>query len=213
MVKHVWATLRAAEIAKDVLGEDELQHWGIKGMRWGIRRYQNRDGTLTNAGKRRYNRELEKIKEQERILKNKQATKAKLDKLNARAAKLKEDQDALDPDVAARNQKAAAKAAKKAEKAEAKSEAKVVEKSIKEMSNEELSRAIERLKLESDYRKYTTPEKVSAGESWFKTNMKSAGTKLLVEGIGAGAAAIIKSKMEKQFNVKSNSNNQNNQKK
>lgn len=31
----------------------ELAHHGIKGMKWGIRRYQNRDGSLTPAGKRR----------------------------------------------------------------------------------------------------------------------------------------------------------------
>lgn len=33
---------------------NELYHWGIKGMKWGVRRYQNKDGTLTPAGKRRY---------------------------------------------------------------------------------------------------------------------------------------------------------------
>ena len=33
---------------------DELYHHGIKGMRWGIRRYQNADGTLTAEGVRRY---------------------------------------------------------------------------------------------------------------------------------------------------------------
>lgn len=32
---------------------DEIKHWGIKGMRWGVRRYQNKDGSLTNAGKKR----------------------------------------------------------------------------------------------------------------------------------------------------------------
>lgn len=33
----------------------ELYHWGIKGQKWGVRRYQNKDGTLTPAGKKRYN--------------------------------------------------------------------------------------------------------------------------------------------------------------
>lgn len=36
------------------LNEDELEHFGTKGMKWGIRRYQNADGTLTEAGKKRY---------------------------------------------------------------------------------------------------------------------------------------------------------------
>lgn len=33
---------------------DELTHWGIKGQKWGIRRFQNEDGTLTEEGKKRY---------------------------------------------------------------------------------------------------------------------------------------------------------------
>ena len=33
---------------------DSLMHHGIKGMHWGIRRYQNKDGSLTPEGKKRY---------------------------------------------------------------------------------------------------------------------------------------------------------------
>ena len=33
--------------------ENELMHFGVKGQRWGVRRYQNPDGSLTPKGKRR----------------------------------------------------------------------------------------------------------------------------------------------------------------
>ena len=34
---------------------NELYHYGVKGQKWGIRRYQNEDGSLTEEGKKRYN--------------------------------------------------------------------------------------------------------------------------------------------------------------
>ncbi len=36
----------------------ELYHHGIKGQRWGVRRYQNADGSLTAAGQKRYDRDI-----------------------------------------------------------------------------------------------------------------------------------------------------------
>ena len=38
----------------------ELYHYGIKGQKWGVRRYQNKDGTLTDAGKKRLAKDLKK---------------------------------------------------------------------------------------------------------------------------------------------------------
>lgn len=81
---------------------DELQHWGIKGQKWGQRRYQNKDGSLTPAGQKRYAKEVEKlnkekakVKAAEKVLANKKKTQAKIDKLEADKKALEDRKNAL----------------------------------------------------------------------------------------------------------------------
>ena len=55
------------------VNEEFLMHHGIKGMRWGVRRFQNKDGSLTPAGKKRYDVDIEGAKKN--LEKAKQAEK------------------------------------------------------------------------------------------------------------------------------------------
>ena len=41
---------------------NELYHWGVKGQKWGVRRYQNPDGSLTDEGKKRYQKIEDDVK-------------------------------------------------------------------------------------------------------------------------------------------------------
>lgn len=67
----------------NICTQDELQHHGIKGQRWGIRRFQTKDGALTPRGQKRYNKEMDKLKAEKKRLRNEERTKKKMAKLDA----------------------------------------------------------------------------------------------------------------------------------
>ena len=125
--------------------ENELMHWGVKGMRWGIRRYQNKDGSLTQAGKKRYDKEMGKLKAEEKILKKRQRTQDKLNKLEVKRKEVK----------ALREGKTISKEPEK----------KPAKRSIKDLSDDELRAVVNRLTLEQQYERLK-PEQVSKGKKF-----------------------------------------------
>lgn len=188
--------------------DDELCHHGIRGMRWGIRRYQNKDGSLTPRGKKRYDAELKKVRAEEKVLKNRQATRAKIEKLEARKQAAAAEKDALD----AADGKKKRKLFGRKEKAE-----KEVKKSIKDMTDVELYEAINRARMEDTYRQLR-PEKVNkpnpfgqmlndvvkpaatnAGRQFLENALKKAGAKLLEDKVDPDsieALELVRKKME-----------------
>lgn len=52
------------------VGTNELYHHGTKGQKWGIRRYQNEDGSLTEEGRERYLNGSKKLTKEERKYKD-----------------------------------------------------------------------------------------------------------------------------------------------
>ena len=134
--------------------DNELYHYGMKGMRWGIRRYQNKDGSLTPAGKKRYNKEMAKLKAEEKVLKNKQKTQAKMDKLDEK----RKDVEAL------RKGKTPPSTLKKAKE--------TPKRSLKDLSDDELRTIVNRMQLEQQYRTLA-PEKVSTGRKFANAVMKN----------------------------------------
>ena len=117
--------------------DGELCHWGIKGQKWGIRRYQNKDGSLTPAGRKRYADEEAALKSREKSIKEREKNAARKAKIDAKKAELDAREEAL-------------KGGKKSGAGAAKSEEPRA-KTMREMTDDELREHTTRMQLEKNY--------------------------------------------------------------
>lgn len=140
----------------------ELQHHGIKGMKWGQRRFQNKDGSLTAAGKKRYKAEMDKLKAEEKAIKTREATKAKIAKLDAKRKELDERKRALDD-------KSAPAPAGKAKR-----------KSIKSMTEAEIREKMSRLQLEKDLKDLESKTR-SRGQAFVEDVLEQSGKNIATQ--------------------------------
>lgn len=123
--------------------QNELMHHGVRGQKWGVRRYQNADGSLTSAGIKRYGT-AENFKKVQDAKARAEARK--------RAAK-----------ATARTNAEVAKFNSKNQLSEPSAKPKVTKKTIKSMPDKELNDNITRLQKEKQYKELVQGDNVTRG--------------------------------------------------
>ena len=164
---------------------EELRHHGIKGMRWGIRRYQNKDGSLTPAGRKRYDQEIESLKSEKSKLQQKHKNLNAQQRMEARKDKLKADIEAEKEYLKNGGKKSGNSDSSEKQSEETKEPEK--KKSASEMSSEELNEAINHMRLQQTYNKLYSqlnPEKES--------KIKKIGKKFLDDAIIPAGTSVAK---------------------
>ena len=164
---------------------EELRHHGIKGMRWGIRRYQNKDGSLTPAGRKRYDQEIESLKSEKSKLQQKHKNLNAQQRMEARKDKLKADIEAEKEYLKNGGKKSGNSDSSEKQSEETKEPEK--KKSASEMSSEELNEAINHMRLQQTYNELYSqlnPEKES--------KIKKIGKKFLDDAIIPAGTSVAK---------------------
>lgn len=165
---------------------NELFHHGIKDMRWGVRRYQNQDGTLTEAGRKRYAKDIAKNNQKKR-------------KDRAEESSLKDPERWVKEDLEKNKRFADSinNAVRQAQNIERETREKPVKKrmDLSKMTDQELRQKISREQLERQYNdlfnKAETP-KISKGREILKSTLDVAGGVLAIGSSSLGIALAIK---------------------
>lgn len=166
--------------------DDSLQHHGILGMHWGIRRYRNKDGSLTAAGKRRYGNESSGT--------TKKSDNSKLWKRNVKQGKDRPNTSAVE--YIARNGANIADEGIRASKSilnEAHNikKQKTYKNNAEGKSDQELRDRINRIRLEREYNSLTN-EDTSRGYETAMTVLNVAGSVTSIALSTIGIIAMVK---------------------
>lgn len=167
--------------------DDNIKHDGLKGMKWGVRRYQNEDGTLTDEGKIRYGSDVKEFKKNNPGM-------SKKDLENYVTAKYySEKQAKLNTVVTIGTpfQKATVDIGKQMKEPEIKG-SKVIKKKYPELSTEELDKRVRRINLEEKYSDLTGDTKyVKTGKDKIREILQSIGTGLSIALTAATLASVF----------------------
>lgn len=177
------------------LGETYISHHGIIGMKWGVRRYQNEDGTYTAAGKARRGRDIyenEGKKEKSRVNTDDSTKEARTK--NARRW-AQEDTERTKGVVdrtndLTRNLSSGADAASNLSRHRAQAKTKRMD--LSKYSDQELRSKINRELLERQYNDVFNAPKQSVGAQYVKDYLQLAGAGLGAVSSGLGIALAVK---------------------
>lgn len=158
--------------------QDELYHHGIKGMRWGVRRYQNADGTLTDLGKRHQN-----IKDADRNIYTDPEAKSMRDR--AIYSQVSSDY-AMNSGVAKQISTSARSASNISRRMESKKRERNIWKDASSMTDQDLQKAVNRMNLERNYNSLQY-DKINAGKTHTSDVLDTVGD---VAAIGASVAIM-----------------------
>lgn len=179
--------------------EYELYHWGTKGMRWGIRRYQNKDGSLTDAGKKRYYREADEAgykQESYNGRRYKTNKKGQNEGFNADVNKWVRDDLGAGRKIAEEGSNLANKTKKLID--DSSRYRKIEPMDLSNMSDKEMRDQINRAMLERQYNDMFNPKNESRGREFVSQTLDITGTVL---GVGASAIALAAGIVELKKNL------------